>query len=110
MPAIGEQPPAAPQRGRRARAPAGAAPAKDNPPPAAPQAQLRALVVDVLGSRRWAPDRRLHVISRRAVVDRDEQIARGLEASESDAVGTEAVRTIPLVRCFQAGSDYAAST
>jgi hypothetical protein len=76
-----------------------AAPAVDQHAPPAPQAQLRAIVVDVLGPRPGASHRRLHEIRGGTRVDRDQQLVRGLEAVQPEAVGAERPRTRPSGSC-----------
>jgi hypothetical protein len=57
------------------------------------QAELRTVVVDVLGPGLRTPDLRLHEIRRRAAVHWNQQLGRGLEASQPDAVGPKRLGT-----------------
>lgn len=77
-----------PQRVRDLKAcPAGST--VDENTAAASQPKLCMIVIDVLWPGRRAADLGFHEIGRRPTVDGNQQLGRGLEASQPDAVRTE---------------------
>jgi hypothetical protein len=80
----------------------------DEHPTAASQAQLRTIVVDVLGPGLRGADRRLDEIRRRAAVNGNQQLGRGLEPEQPDAVGAERLQARPPFSCFHTEISYAA--